>query len=421
MIYPVMRFAIIFYCLLLLSPGAVRSQGNDLSGINHDMSSPDAQSRYMPWGPAPEEGYQSYEEALDRRAQVVIAGVPAYLWRHGCGPTAAGMAIGYWDGNGYSYLVPGDATTQTNNVDQAIATGDGASTHYSDYSQPVDYYPLLQSDLSELPVGDEHASCCLGDFMATSFSSRGNYYGWSWYGDVDHSLEGYVAHMNATAGTSYGCNAWNESWGAFTWADFMGEIDNGRPMVFLVDSNSDGITDHFVTAIGYRDENGYNEYACFDTWSTSIRWERFREMSSSYRWGIYGATFCVMSNPDATNTIEVMISSLPVSGYVPFTTTMFVQFRNLVPSPRTFAGSITASLANGQNISNWRSGYTNVMASDSFSTSWAQYIPAISKVIGDNTFTLYGYDVTPSPFNQPPYAPAGDTDNNNCVVTGMAP
>jgi len=59
-------------------------------------------------------------------------------------------------------------------------------------------------------------------------------------------------------------------------------------MVFLVDSAGDGDTDHFVTVIGYRDDYGYNEYACRDTWYSAIRWSRFRAMSSSYSWGVWG-------------------------------------------------------------------------------------------------------------------------------------
>ncbi|MCP4658240.1 MAG: hypothetical protein GY856_22740 [bacterium] len=62
-------------------------------------------------------------------------------------------------------------------------------------------------------------------------------------------------------------------------------------MIFLVDTDGDFNTDHFVTAIGYRDTNGYEEYACLDTWATTIRWERFREIAPGVGWGIYGVTY----------------------------------------------------------------------------------------------------------------------------------
>ena len=37
---------------------------------------------------------------------VTISDVPSYKWYHGCGPTAAGMIIGYWDAHGYDNLIP---------------------------------------------------------------------------------------------------------------------------------------------------------------------------------------------------------------------------------------------------------------------------------------------------------------------------
>jgi hypothetical protein len=48
-------------------------------------------------------------------------------------------------------------------------------------------------------------------------------------------------------------------------------------------------------------------------------------------------------------------------------------------------------------------------------------IPASGAVIGANTFTLHAQDVTPSPFNQPPYPPAGDTAVCQQTVTASAP
>ena len=30
-------------------------------------------------------------------------------------------------------------------------------------------------------------------------------------------------------------------------------------------------------------------------------------------------------------------------------------------------------------------------------------------------------DVTPAPYNQPPYPPEGDVDSDRCTVTGVAP
>jgi hypothetical protein len=256
----------------------------------------DAHSLCVPTGPAPEGGYAPYDGPVWGRGEKVIGGVPGYGWRHGCGPTAAGMVVGYWDGNGFPALIPGNAAVQNDAVNQAIATGNGEHTHYSDYSLPMDHHgsdPEPLPDLSEPPPGDEHASNCIADFMMTSWSAADNFYGWSWSSDVDDAFIGYTSYVNATYGANYEATSWREPWGEFTWESFVAEIDADRPMVFLVDYSGDGETDHFVAVIGYRNTYGYPEYACLDTWSPvgSVRWERFWEVSDSHPWGIDAAIY----------------------------------------------------------------------------------------------------------------------------------
>ena len=77
--------------------------------------------------------------------------------------------------------------------------------------------------------------------------------------------------------------------------------------------------------------------------------------------------------------------------------------------------------AGGGYFPNWRAGYTNIAAGSSYISSWNQNIPALGMLIGDNIFSLAVEDVTPSPYNQPPYPPSGDTGTANCTVTGVAP
>ena len=210
-----------------------------------------------------------------------LNGVVEYIWRHGCGPTAAGMVMGYWDRNGFPNFVQGNSNTQTAQVNAMIAS----DQHFADYSQPLDDDTTrpIQPDRSQL--GGAHTANCLADFMHTSWSSDGLRYGWSYFSMVDDAIEDYSDFVGYS-----GFDTWNETWGAFTWNDFTNEIDNNRPMVFLVDTNADGGTDHFVTAIGY--DSTTRQYACHDTWSgTGVRWFDFAQMSSGQAWGIYGATF----------------------------------------------------------------------------------------------------------------------------------
>ena len=221
--------------------------------------------------------------------QVVIPDVPAYLWYNGCGPTASGMIIGYWDGKGFDKLVNSSAKTQTTSVNKMISS----SGNYNDYVLPIEYGNVLLPDKSEPPFGDEHPDDSVADFYKTSQSYHGNFYGWSWYSDADNSLRNYALSIDPT----YKVTAYNEVWGTFTWDDFRAEIDANHPVELLVDSDGDAWTDHFITAIGYGEQGGKPMYASYNTWDTSIHWYDFSYMTVGKPWGIYGATIFYLEQP----------------------------------------------------------------------------------------------------------------------------
>lgn len=247
----------------------------------------DAQSTTGPFAPLAAIEAEAAPSAIESPA--LISGVPAYLWTHGCGPTALAMVVGYWDGGGFGNLIPGSASTQTSAVSAAIAS----SGNYSDYCLPKDSYPNLLKDKSEPPVGDEHPDDSIADFMLTSRSFNSNYYGWSWYTDIARSFRGYA---NLTA-PECGTMTLNAYWGSALWARYRAEIDAGRPVVLLVDSDSNGSTDHFVTAIGYGTSGGANMYAAYNTWDRNVHWYGFQQMASGRPFGIYGATFADIARP----------------------------------------------------------------------------------------------------------------------------
>ena len=232
---------------------------------------------------------------------ILIPGIPGYLWRDGCGPTAVGMVVGYYDGNGWPDLIPGDATSETVAVDQAMCSHGTADqpASYEDYALPKETSAgQLLTDKSQ--TGDAHVSDCVADFMHTSWSADGVAYGGSYSSMVGPGFVNYVKAKypgcTPTAATLSGTN--------LTWEKVKVELNAGRPMVFLVDSSGDGMTDHFVTIVGYRESNGYAEYGCWDTWNAGlIRWQRFRAMSSSYQWGVWGGfTFSLGGGTTTTPT-----------------------------------------------------------------------------------------------------------------------
>lgn len=252
-----------------------------LSGIS-------AMAQQSTTGPEPPPGIdRGLKEAV--KSQVIIPGVPSYIWHHGCGPTALGMVIGYWDTFGPDVLVPGDATSQTAAVNAMIADdsqypycGGPASDHYQDYACPIDYSPNLMTDRSQ--TGGAHADNCVADFMHTSRSANGNYYGWSWFDDVGPAFVQYAAMVDPNILPQVS----NYYYSPSSWQTYKDEINANRPVVFLVDTDGDGNTDHFVTGIGY-DETTM-EYGIYDTWDNAIHWYDWRSMGWDITWGIFGFT-----------------------------------------------------------------------------------------------------------------------------------
>jgi len=214
--------------------------------------------------------------------KIIISDVPIYRWHHGCGPTSAGMLIGYWDGKGFGDLVDGSAQTQTATVNNVIAS----TENYNDYCLPIDKPPVLRPDKSEPPVGDEHDDNCLADFMKTSQSYYENYYGWGWFKDVEKGLEDYVEFK-----TAHSCSGQTLYYSQSLWSKYCAEIDAKRPVLLLVDSDGDGSSDHFICAIGYDDDHNY---ACYNTWDTSLHWYHFSSMGAKF--GIFGAVFFTIEN-----------------------------------------------------------------------------------------------------------------------------
>ncbi len=227
-------------------------------------------------------------------AQASITGVPAYIWHHGCGPTAVGMIVGYYALNGYDDLVDSSAASQSGDVNQMIAS-EGSSespAHYEDYCLPIDdETPSILTDKSAELASERHSDNCVADFMKTSRSAEGLRYGWSWSSDIIPAFTSYAPYRSAAysvSGTLYYMGT------TLTWDVLKAEIDAGRPMAFLVDSDGDGETDHFITVIGYSD-SGTQQYACYNTWDSSVHWYTFQGLSSSYTYGVWGGMAFTMT------------------------------------------------------------------------------------------------------------------------------
>lgn len=301
---------------------------HSITTIGYDLKEqpPEMDEYYSTTGPTPSPNVllENEQKTSIRPEAHIVTGVPAYVWRHGCGPTAVGMVVGYWDGQGFENLVEGPANiTQYANVDspinEMIASSQGVQSHYSDYSLPLDYGWPVSQDRSELPAGDEHASNSVADFMRTSFSVDDIPYGGSWSSNVISGFKDYVNYINQQAGRfdkPSGASYYVGSSSAQLknlWDALVAEVDENRPMVFLLDSNGDGYTDHFITAIGYDVIDGQSYFIMYNTWDREMHQAAFNQISNGVPWGIaIGYSFNIEHGVDPNTLTE--------KGYLPLIT-----------------------------------------------------------------------------------------------------
>jgi hypothetical protein len=242
--------------------------------------------------------------------QTTIPDVPSYIWYGGCGPTAGGMVIGYYDAHGYPNLVPGASNTWYDNPSD-WPSGDSNRDPVHAMIASAGYFADYWGVDAPLP---HHADNSVADFMRTSRDPLPD--GSTYENKILSGLIGYanyVGYMDAGGG-------WDDRGSGYSggvWAQLLSEIDSNRPMVLYVDSTGDGVSDHFVAAVGYRyDGNDPTnpispEYRAYNTYDHNLHWYGFRAPSSSYEYGVTsGAWFQI---PEPTTALLLGLGAVVVA------------------------------------------------------------------------------------------------------------
>lgn len=219
-----------------------------------------------------------------------LANAPDYDWWYGCTPTSAGMLAGYYDANGYGArdygnLVPGGVAEMSSYgnpgaiANDAIASSGHIADFWTGYGNSGDD-PLASG---RTRPGDFD---CLADFMGTSQDSVSSSDGSTWiynyndgsklhywempgHGLADDSgmygIYEYVVYSGYGSDVTDIYNQYTDNQGlsdGFSFADFMAEIDAGRPMLVHVDG-------HTMFGYGYNDVGG-NAIYVRDTWTAGV-------------------------------------------------------------------------------------------------------------------------------------------------------
>jgi YD repeat-containing protein len=233
-------------------------------------------------------------EVPEPRAEMginTLSDVPAFDWSYGCSPTSAAMMGGYYDRIGYSNMYAGptnggvcplDNTSWGSGECPLSATHqgyDGLATrgHVDDY-----YFSYLSTNDPYYGNWTEHGYAdCTADFMGTSqyqnwlnrdgsttfvYDQSGDplydYTGHEpTYRDGCHGLRLFIESRGYSVATNfnqyiYGQAPLNPNNG-FTFANFMAEIDAGRPVLIHIE-------EHTMLGFGYNTSG--NLIYIHDTW-----------------------------------------------------------------------------------------------------------------------------------------------------------
>lgn len=209
----------------------------------------------------------------------LIDDVPSYKWYQGCGPTVAGMIIGYWDAHGFDDLIDGSNDWSDNNT--AVKAMIASEGHIRDYAPDVDRTPTADDPL--------HPSDSVADFMYASrypLEWGTSFAGWQYLG-----MAGYANYK----GYAYVGNSVQYS---NLWDTLVDEIDASRPMELYVDRTGDGNPDHFVAAIGYDDGPDGKRYAAYNSYDHDVHWYDFTPPAPGQEWGVRSGTWFAVLQPE---------------------------------------------------------------------------------------------------------------------------
>ena len=207
-----------------------------------------------------------------------ISSVPAYdsIQGGGCGPTAVASVLGYWDLSGFDRLFDADGSDLflTSNVADEISSPEHRAKYdpLPDAPGPIPPFTSI-ADWFETSVGRLRKGSSDVDYAEDAFEGYASYRGYE-----------FDAHNRR-----FSARLADES---IRWEDVVQEIDANRPLMFLVDIDGNGTTDHFVPVVGYDDLGPSGRlYGFYNTWSENetIVWKPFQYRGNP--WGVAWATF----------------------------------------------------------------------------------------------------------------------------------
>lgn len=221
--------------------------------------------------------------------------------------------------------------------------------------------------------------------------------GWALFSHTD--LQGGQPGIGGNGNVTWGAGNIDDDprWAALSGEYYLSQLATGHPADSPCTDSGSGPADE-VCFIGYGGPD------CLDA-----RTSRVDGIADS------GTADMGFHYKSRIRTIDCSLSCSPQTATAPFSWQIAVGLKNLRPRPRRAAGRADLHFPDGSSWSDWRSGYYNLSGNSSQYISWSVNVPALRSVLGQLRLDLTVIDVTPPPWNQPPYAPSGDLVEESCA------
>jgi hypothetical protein len=285
--------AFILSCLQVFSQNQTKSFEDYIINRRFDLNGKEIVEVIVPGIPP---GNHREPVVIPDRSAVLLNHVPAISWSFGCSATAASMAAGYYDNNGYPNMYAGPTNfgfMPMNNSSWGTAVINGETRDLCPLSATrntldsrtsrghVDDYWILYGSSDPDPYitngWTEHThEDCTGDFMGTNQSALGASDGSTIFyfyvdgsplaatteGDGCYGLKLFYQSRGYSVVSYYNqyIYGWNGNTIGFTFDQYKNEINNGRPVLIQLEG-------HTVLGYGY-DNSGQTLYV-HDTWDYS--------------------------------------------------------------------------------------------------------------------------------------------------------
>jgi hypothetical protein len=126
-------------------------------------------------------------------------------------------------------------------------------------------------------------------------------------------------------------------------------------------------------------------------------------------------------NSGSIRTLWGRIATTPPAGILPAHPRFWLLIRQQT-SPaveRTAAINIGLRTAGGPYYPNWRTGTATITPDVDTLEIWNMVLPDSWSMVGENQLLLRLVDITPPPYNLPPYQPSGGTAIDTFIFTGI--